>query len=83
MRCTVPGSTPNCLAMTRTPGRPGVARASRIRFSSAGAIGGLDLATGIDAGEIDGPVWYPTAGPRGPLDRVAQIAERKYCRPHA
>jgi hypothetical protein len=22
MRCTVPGSTPNCLAMTRTPGRP-------------------------------------------------------------
>jgi hypothetical protein len=26
--------------MTRTPGRPGVARASRIRFSSAGAIGG-------------------------------------------
>jgi quercetin dioxygenase-like cupin family protein len=31
--CTVPGSTPNCLAMTRTPGRPGAARASRIRFS--------------------------------------------------
>jgi tripartite-type tricarboxylate transporter receptor subunit TctC len=26
--------------MTRTPGLPGVARASRIRFSSAGAIGG-------------------------------------------
>src|SRR5262245_50942500 len=25
----------------------------------------------------------PTAGPRGPLDRVAQIADRKYCRPHA
>jgi hypothetical protein len=26
----------------------------------------------------------PTAAPRGPLeDRVAQIAERKYCRPHA
>ena len=40
IRCTVPGSTPNRLAMTRTPGRPGVARASRIRFSSAGAIGG-------------------------------------------
>src|SRR6516165_3232673 len=39
IRCTVPGSTPNCLAMTRTPGLPGVARASRIRFSSAGAIG--------------------------------------------
>src|SRR6266478_8521942 len=26
---------------------------------------------------------YPVAGPRGPLDRVAQIAERKYCRPEA
>src|SRR2546423_4987518 len=26
---------------------------------------------------------YPTAGPRVPLDRVAQIAERKYCRPQA
>jgi hypothetical protein len=46
-----------------------------------------DLAIGIDAslsGEIDGPEWsYPPAGPRGPLDRVAQIAERKYCRPQA
>src|SRR5262249_41294075 len=40
IRCTVPGSTPNRLAITRTPGLPGVARASRIRFSSAGAIGG-------------------------------------------
>jgi hypothetical protein len=40
IRCTVPGLTPNCLAMTRTPGLPGVARASRIRFWSAGAIGG-------------------------------------------
>src|SRR5438067_11401852 len=40
IRCTVPGLTPNCLAMTRTPGLPGVARASRIRFSSAGTIGG-------------------------------------------
>jgi hypothetical protein len=40
IRCTVPGSTPNCLAMTRTPGLPGVARASRIRFSSVGEIGG-------------------------------------------
>jgi hypothetical protein len=27
-RCTVPGSTPNRLAMTRTPGLPGVARAA-------------------------------------------------------
>src|SRR5262249_36025495 len=25
----------------------------------------------------------PGLGPRGPLDRVAQIPERKYCRPHA
>src|SRR5262245_31199685 len=39
IRCTVSGFTPNRLAMTRTPGLPGVARASRIRFSSAGAIG--------------------------------------------
>jgi hypothetical protein len=38
IRCTVPGLTSNCLAMTRTPGLPGVARASRIHFSSAGAI---------------------------------------------
>src|SRR5262245_38179521 len=30
IRCTVPGLTPNRLAMTRTPGRPGAARASRI-----------------------------------------------------
>jgi hypothetical protein len=37
IRCTVPGLTPNCLAMTRTPALPGVARASPIRFSSAGA----------------------------------------------
>ena len=34
-RCTVDGLTPNRSAMTRMPGRPGVARASRIRFSSA------------------------------------------------
>ena len=40
MRCTVDGLTPSRSAMTRMPGRPGVARASRIRFSSAGAIGG-------------------------------------------
>ena len=40
MRCTVDGLTPNRSAMTRMPGRPGVARASRIRFSSAEAIGG-------------------------------------------
>src|SRR5262249_25776760 len=28
-------------------------------------------------------VPYSTAGPRGHLDRVAHIAERKYCCPHA
>jgi hypothetical protein len=38
--CTVDGLTPNCLAITRTPERPGFANASRIRFSSVGAIGG-------------------------------------------
>ena len=27
--------------------------------------------------------YSPIAGPRGPLDRVAQIADRKYCRPQA
>ena len=40
-----------------------------------------DLAIGSDAGEIDGPVW--SVSDRGALDRVAQIAERKYRRPHA
>src|SRR5262245_20382982 len=30
-----------------------------------------------------GDVRAGTAGPRGPLDRVAQIADHKYCRPHA
>jgi hypothetical protein len=45
MRCTVAGSTPNYWAMTRTPDRPGAARASRIRFSSAGAIGGTPPGT--------------------------------------
>src|SRR5262245_40796718 len=34
--------------------------------------------------EIDGPVRSVSGrGTRGPLDRVAQIAERKYCCPHA
>jgi hypothetical protein len=47
-----------------------------------------DLAIGIDAseinGEIDGPVWSVSdRGTAGPLDRVAQIADHKYCRPHA
>src|SRR5262245_13375972 len=63
-------------------------RCERIRTLNplrAEALG--DLAIGIDAslsGEIDGPVrLYQTAGPRGPLDRVAHIANRKYCRPQA
>ena len=46
-----------------------------------------DLAIGIDAslsGQIDGPVWSVSdRGTAGPLDRVAQIAERKYCRSEA
>jgi len=46
-----------------------------------------DLAIGIDAslsGQIDGPVWSVSdRGTAGALDRVAQIAERKYCRPQA
>ena len=44
-----------------------------------------DLAIGIDAslsGEIDG-VLRIIRGTAGALDRVAQIAERKYCRPQA
>src|SRR5260370_41636719 len=40
MRCTVQAATPNCLAMTRTPARPRATSASRIRFSSVGAIEG-------------------------------------------
>jgi hypothetical protein len=43
-----------------------------------------DLAIGIDASEIDGPVWSVSdRETAGPLDRVAQIAERKYCRSQA
>ena len=55
---------------------------NRLRVEALG-----DLAIGIDAslsGEIDGPVCSVSiAGPRGPLDRVAQIADRKHCRPQA
>jgi hypothetical protein len=43
-----------------------------------------DLAIGIDVSEINGPVWSVSGrGTTGALDRVAQIAERKYCRPQA
>ena len=40
MRCTVDGLTPNRSAMTRMPGRPGVARATRICCSVWPALGG-------------------------------------------
>src|SRR3989442_3396109 len=50
MRCTVKGSTQNCLAMTRTPGRPRAASASRIRFSSVGAIEGAPEAFTLTPG---------------------------------
>jgi hypothetical protein len=37
-----------------------------------------------DASEIDGPVWSVSDRVTArALDRVAQIADRKYCRPHA
>jgi hypothetical protein len=46
-----------------------------------------DLAIGIDAslsGQIDGPVWSVSdRETAGALDRVAQIAEHKHCRPQA
>src|SRR5258705_3772601 len=38
--CTVPGSTPNCSAILRTPGRLGSASAPFILLSSSGAIDG-------------------------------------------
>ena len=64
---------------------PTLARSEPTRMASASQLRTLnrlraealgDLAIGIDASQsdqIDG----------GALDRVAQIAERKYCRPHA
>jgi len=55
---------------------------NRLRAEALG-----DLAIGIDvslSGEIDGPVWSVSdRGTAGALDRVAQIAEHKYCRPQA
>jgi hypothetical protein len=52
---------------------------------AAEALG--DLAIGIDgslSGEIDGPVQSVSdRRPRGPLDRVAHIANCEYCRPQA
>jgi hypothetical protein len=60
-------------------------RQARWTINDSEALG--DLAIGIDgslSGEIDGPVWSVSdRGTAGALDRVAQIAERKYCRPHA
>jgi hypothetical protein len=44
----VPGSTPNCAAILRTTGLPGIARAFLLRSSSSGAIRGrLSLAPGL------------------------------------
>jgi hypothetical protein len=70
---------------------PGPERADP--YGLSGAVSSLNrlraeaLATlplGIDAGAIDGPVWSVSdRGTAGALDRVAQIAERKYCCPHA
>ena len=67
MRCTVDGLTPNRSAMTRMPGRPGVARASRIRFSSAGAIGG-------------GPNRFPRSGPSQALGSLRAVKPRSHQR---
>ena len=36
IRCTVPGATPNCFAISRTPGLPGAANAFWIRASMSG-----------------------------------------------
>src|SRR5215831_13839643 len=58
MRCTVPGSTPNCFAMTRTPGLPGVPRASRIRFSSAGANPGIPRDWDLKAPQVAQGDYY-------------------------
>jgi hypothetical protein len=59
---------------------------SKITSELSGVLSS-DLAIGIDAGlsgQIDGPVWSVfDRGTAGPLDRVAQLAERKYCRPQA
>src|SRR5262249_19011736 len=75
---------------------PTLARSEPTRTASAGgqlrtlkrvrAEAPRDLAIGIDAGEIDGPVWSVSGrGTAGAftLHRVAQIADRTYCRPHA
>ena len=40
IRCTVPGSTPNCLAIDRTPGGQASPERPVLRFSSSGAIRG-------------------------------------------
>jgi len=71
IRCTVPGLTPNCWAMTRTPGLPGVARASWIRFSSAGAIGGQ---RGARRNALD--VDISLRASRGPHAHVALLRGR-------
>ena len=42
-----------------------------------------DLAIGIDAGEIDGPVWSVSDRATAGAFRSSRAADRKYCRPHA
>jgi hypothetical protein len=42
-----------------------------------------DVAIGIYASEINCPVVHIRPWDRGALDRAAQIAEGKYCRPQA
>jgi hypothetical protein len=78
-------SSQNLVTLHRVDTRRAVLRpaeASQLRALNRLHAEARDLAIGIDAGEIDGPVWSVSiAGPRGPLDRVAQVAERKYCRP--
>ena len=42
-----------------------------------------DLTIGIDAGEIDGPVWSVSDRATAGAFRSSRAADRKYCRPHA
>jgi hypothetical protein len=75
-------AAPVAAGLPARPVRP--ERAGQLKSPEPPARGSFrDLAIGIDAAEIDGRCGpYPTAGPRGSLDRVAQMADRKYCRPH-
>jgi hypothetical protein len=51
IRCTVPRSTPNRLAMTRTPGRPGVATALEAISASLRDVTSLrDFTAAVEVG---------------------------------